>query len=226
MNINNVISKRNVNTLNIVGGMVLKDKILKEFNLRGQTFISFNEAMVQGESDLEIFSSEFITKRILSLNTDYKSYKRLVIDELSPLFNKQFENIVLWFDKDMFCQINMITILAYLKQKKIHTTIYFCCINEITTSVLFYEKINLFMMDDLYKNVLINKQYEKIGNDIIDKGIALYLDYLKDDNIIYDYIKKHLNDNDLIEQLIDKFQDFGLGDTQYKLMKKRILIVL
>jgi hypothetical protein len=221
MNIDNVISKRNINTLNIVSGMVLKEKISNNFNIMDQTIVSFNEAMVQGKSDSEIFSSEFFRKRISSLETDYKTYKRLVIDELSPLIDKQFENIVLWFDKDMFCQINMITILAYLKQKNNQTTIYFCCVNEITSRVNFYKQINLDKMDDLYKNVIINQQSFKTGYPTIDNGVEFYLDYLKDDNIIYDHIKKHLNDNDLIEQLIDKFRDFGLGNTQYKIMIKR-----
>ena len=47
---------------------------------------------------------------------DGKEDTYIVLNQLEPLFKNKFDTIVLWFGDDMFCQMNMLTILAYLEQ--------------------------------------------------------------------------------------------------------------
>ncbi|MFX0549771.1 hypothetical protein ACOAKC_10600 [Hathewaya histolytica] len=65
--------------------------------------------MCWGEADKEIFSTSFIKKRVQSPNITMEDYTRIVLTPLEPLFNEEFDIIVLWFGDDMFCQINMLT---------------------------------------------------------------------------------------------------------------------
>ena len=58
---------------------------------------------------------------------------------------------------------------------------------------------------------------------VMYQGIQLYFNYLKEENEMTTYIKKHLNmpQNDLIKQLFYLFPHYGLGDSQYmKLIEK------
>ncbi len=52
---------------------------------------------------------------------------------------------------------------------------------------------------------------------VMFQGVKLYLEYLKQDNEIAAYIKKHLDkpQNELLKQLFHLFFHYGLGDIQY-----------
>ena len=52
--------------------------------------------------------------RATSLGIDYDQYLQVTVAELDELLNKSHSNIILWFDEDMFCQINVLTLCAYL----------------------------------------------------------------------------------------------------------------
>ncbi len=51
-------------------------------------------------------------------NSSVESYTKKVIDPLKKLFTKEYKCIVLWFGEDMFCQMNLLTILSYLEQSR------------------------------------------------------------------------------------------------------------
>ncbi|CAH0305611.1 hypothetical protein SRABI133_04728 [Peribacillus simplex] len=89
-----------------------KDKKL----MRNTDYAPFNEAMCVNTTTKNIFNEEFIKTRAIGHHELVENYIDKVINPLKNLFNKDYECIVLWFGEDMFCQMNLLTILAYLEQ--------------------------------------------------------------------------------------------------------------
>ncbi len=81
--------------------------------------------------DSEVFwemRSQFIEKAYGSKLSQYKSK---VIKEFQKLRKFNGREIILWFEYDFFCQINMIALLSYLLRFKKSTTISLICIGEM-----------------------------------------------------------------------------------------------
>jgi hypothetical protein len=205
------------NTLNILNGQSMYN-YFKEHQLdKNGVYVPFNEAMCVGEVTIDIFSSEFNKCRCDAHNVSMDQYKEAALKPLQMLFKNQFSRIVLWFDDDMFCQINLLTLLAYLNQNNYRDKITF---NLVGTK---FRVVDCFEFDvqgylEIYKQVMINKcMPENIKLPILEKGIRLYIQYLKEENEITEYIKKHenLRSDILVTELLKTFPQYGLGDTQY-----------
>ena len=81
-----------------------------------ELMIPFNEAMCYGDTCSEIFSDSFTQLRAKVHHVSPQQYIERTLKPLKPLFHENFTGISLWFDEDMFCQINILTILAWLDQ--------------------------------------------------------------------------------------------------------------
>lgn len=214
-------AKSSMNILHILNGscMLEKFKNNKLMNKKA-TYVSFNEAMCWGETDTEIFSNSFIKKRVESLQTTEEAYRKIVLEALKPLFEQKFEIIVLWFGDDMFCQINLITILAYLEQIGYSGDVLFCMALERVDEILedaFEIDTNGYL--DIYKDVLCNRQ--KPGLEMLSvtyQAVNMYLTYRKDKSPIVKYIKSNLGKENLIVDLLILFPEYGLGDLQYQML--------
>lgn len=206
--------------LNILNGQVMQSYFERNNLDVNGIYIPFNEAMCQGEAKEKIFSQEFIKGRCDVHKVTENQYKDITLTPLKPLFEKEFEELVLWFDEDMFCQINLITILGYLDESNYRgkTTLKLVDNN--------FEVINTFDIKvdgykELYITAIINKEMPKVPmNNVMSNGIKLYLQYVMKDNEITKYIrgKDNLEVKNLITKLIQKFSiegKYGLGDTQY-----------
>ncbi|WP_141771811.1 hypothetical protein [Rossellomorea aquimaris] len=72
--------------------------------------------------------------------------------------------------------------------------------------------------DSLYKGVMILQSDPwEVHPPPLNKGIHLYLDYLKEDSDLLVYIQEHreVQITELVSDLMMKFKEYGLGDTQY-----------
>lgn len=180
-------------------------------------YTSFNEAMCQGKAESIIFSDGFIETRSQSLNTTADEYRKVVTDNLKPLFSNKESELTLWFDYDMFCQINLLTLLAYLDQTERWQAVKINLVDynhEIQESVLVSPKGYY----EIYKTVLLEKRTpQHIELSSMRTGIDLYLQLENSDNEIFRYIKEHGNEpkQDLVKLLLKNFRQYGLGDTQY-----------
>lgn len=117
----------------------------------------------------------------------------------------------------MFCQMNMLTVLAYIEQVGYKGKVFFHMVNEMTYEVEAIE-ISPAGYKEVYRQVLIQHQLPKAQLiPVMFQGIRLYLEYLKKDNEITAYIKKHPDkpQNELLKHLFQLFPQYGLGDVQY-----------
>ncbi len=212
-----------VDVLHILNGScMLNEFIENKYMHDNSTYLAFNEAMCWGSVDEIIFSELFIQERIKSLNTSLNDYQNIVIKSLEPLFSIDYNTIVLWFGSDMFCQINMLTILAYLDSNNYTGDVLFCMKNEIKDKMLpdAYE-INIDGSYEMYKNILCEGLMpEKDINPLMYKAIYSYLLYRKHDSEINNYINNHKDEErrELTLDLMSKFPQYGLGDLQFEMM--------
>ncbi len=93
---------------------------LKELNFSGD-FITWREMLCEGKTTTDVGSESFWKSRYDFFKTSYKVSKQKFIDytlkEYRALCNKKNTNeIVLWFEHDLFCQINMIAVISWLKR--------------------------------------------------------------------------------------------------------------
>lgn len=115
------------------------------------------------------------------------------------------------------CQINILTILAWLDKAEHMDAI------ELNIVDNQFEPMSQYTLKakgyyDIYKQVLIDKTMpENIDPEPLKKGIGLYLNYLRKDSDLMQYIRKHrdIPEEELMLALLEKFKDYGLGDTQY-----------
>ncbi|MEH7314549.1 AraC family transcriptional regulator [Priestia megaterium] len=203
--------------LNILNGQVMYEVFQTNKLLEKGEHIPFNEAMCSHDTSVAIFSDEFINLRALGHKVSIQEYKNLTMTPLKPLFEKEYKCIVLWFGDDMFCQINMLTVLAYLEQVAYKGKVFFNMVNEMTFEI---ETTEIFLSSykKVYQQVLINHQFPNIKViPSMFQGIRLYMEYIKVDNEIVAYIRENedLPQNKLLDNLFQSFPQYGLGDVQY-----------
>ena len=206
-------------TLHVLNGQAMYHQYKAENFLDGERMIPFNEAMCYGETSLDIFSDAFVQCRAKVHHVMPEQYAEITLKPLKPLFNKSFHHIALWFDEDMFCQINIVTILAWLEQDRYSGSIELHIVDDQ------YERMEGYTLRadgyrSIYEQVLIHKAMPNSITTLphtIKDGIELYLKYLHEDSEIIRMIESnpHLLEQELVMKLMAEFRHYGLGDTQY-----------
>lgn len=222
-----ISEKYQANVLHILNGSCMMEDFKKNKRINEKcTYIPFNEAMCWGEADEEIFSDMFIEKRVQSLNGTIEQYKSIVLNPLEPLLKNKFDTIVLWFGDDMFCQINMLTILAFLEQCNFGGDVLFCMAIENTDEMLpdAYE-VDIKGSLQKYKSIVCNKEMttEKLM-PVMYQAVSLYLNYRSKNSEINRYIMQNISKEKdrLIIDLLKTFPQYGLGDLQYEMLIKNL----
>ncbi|SFW46882.1 protein of unknown function [Sinomicrobium oceani] len=105
--------------------------VLKNLKLEGE-IITWREMLCEGKTTTEVGSESFWKTRFEFLNKNYKVSKTNFIEatlkEYRRLCNqKTQEEIVLWFDEDLFCQINMIAVISWLKKHRKEAQVSLVC---------------------------------------------------------------------------------------------------
>ena len=239
------------NIFHITNGDYLADQ-LKETSIDGEIIVC-REALVSGplQSDsLEEFwkiRSEFILK---DYNAPIKSYYRKVVSEFEKMINiPEDSEINLWFEDDMFCQVNLwfcISLLSENKDVKIYRI--FPKTSEkdhwkgfsVSTNSDLEESLRsrvLFKENDIELSLNLWKAYQnqyKILLKQLSENESDCFNFLKE--VIDSYLNKdpELFIKNLIENgitdfnsIFKKFQEelgiFGFGDLQVKNIYYKIL---
>ncbi|MGL4372426.1 MAG: hypothetical protein ACRCS6_01495, partial [Turicibacter sp.] len=147
-----------MNTVHILNGESLKEYLESKLKTR-ELLLAVNEVFMEGELTLDILSESFVKKRqkyltemfSLPVNWVEEKYQDLIaLTEVRP------PKFTLWFDEDMFCQLNMLVILAYLNQINYEDDVIinlipkdFFCISEIENLPI--TQIKLEHLDQFYR---------------------------------------------------------------------------
>ncbi|QUG41693.1 helix-turn-helix transcriptional regulator [Psychrobacillus sp. INOP01] len=204
--------------LHILNGQVMFKEFKDDRLMGASDYAPFNEAMCVNTTTDRVFDEEYIYTRASGHQESVDEYIEKVIDPLTNLFNKEYECIVLWFGEDMFCQMNLLTILSYLEQSGYQGKVFLNSFREDEFKVNQTE-LKLGHYHSVYKEVLVN--HIKPSNELLPvmyQGIVIYLDMLKEDNTVVKYIKKNknLSTSELIKRLLALFPTVGYGDMQYR----------
>lgn len=172
--------------LHITNGSSLTN-YLKELDIDG-VFLTWQEMLCEGPTVPGIDSEDFINKRKLFLENTYKieideqEYK----NELDKLNNwSDYKEVILWFEYDLFCHINLIAVISLLHQREIDLPLYLVCSGRVEEEKTLkgLAELNPEQLLDHYKNKI------SLNNDDIDLAIALWRTYCgKDHNILKPYI--------------------------------------
>lgn len=138
--------------LHITNGDSFTQK-LKTLKLKGD-IITWREMLCEGKTETNVGSESFWKTRFEFLNKNYKVSKSWFVEktlkEYRSLCNhRQQDQIVLWFEFDLFCQINMLAVLSWLKSHRRHAEISLVCSGRED------ESDNLYTLNDLSTEQLL-----------------------------------------------------------------------
>ena len=75
------------------------------------------------DKPLKNIFDDFIVTRSQVHQVTLEQYSEITLKPLKSLFNVKYSDLILWFNYDMFCQINLLTILAWLDQSGFNNTV-------------------------------------------------------------------------------------------------------
>ncbi|MEM8763606.1 MAG: DUF1835 domain-containing protein [Bacteroidota bacterium] len=152
--------------LHITNGDMFTSR-LNTLDLKGDV-ITWREMLCEGKTLSNVGSESFWKTRFEFLNKHYRVSKSWFVEktlkEYRSLCNhKQQDHIVLWFEYDLFCQVNMLAVLSWLKSHRRHAEISLVCsgrednsgklyaLNELSTEKLLelYENRITLTQDDI-----------------------------------------------------------------------------
>jgi len=155
------------NNLHITNGSSLTDYLTK-INFKGHT-LTWHEMLCEGPTVKEINTPDFFKARKTFLEGVYDL--EYDVDSIKNEFNKlddvsKYTAIVLWFEYDLFCHINLIAAISLIKQKGIELPLYLVCSGRIAG-----EK-DLKVLSDLSEQQLLNEYENKIKLNVDDIATA------------------------------------------------------
>lgn len=158
--------------LHITNGDCFTEK-LSTLKLKGDV-ITWREMLCEGKTLTNVGSESFWKARFEFLNKNYKVSKSSFIEktlkEYRSLCNhKQQDHIVLWFEYDLFCQVNMLAVLSWLKVNRKYAEISLVCSGKEDSSN------KLYSLNELDSDQLM-KLYE--NRKILSQDDIEYADYV------------------------------------------------
>lgn len=118
--------------LHITNGHSLTN-FLNELNIEGE-ILTWQEMLCEGPTTEVIDSDEFfeVRKQFLKEFYDIEMNEEEFRSEISILNNTEnYSEIVLWFEYDLFCHINLIAVLSLLQQKRIKLPLFLVCSGRV-----------------------------------------------------------------------------------------------
>lgn len=208
--------------LNITNGDYFNDYFLAKF---GGTAIPFCEVMMDGETVTDIYSEQFITLRSKELNVTEAEYRsKMQVYEAWHNENIPYSELHLWFGKDTFCQMNLLTLLAYLEQIGYGGKVILSYINDETFAIMEENiPVKLGTYKALYEKLFIEKLLPSDVGILSHDAIELYFDYHSDEGALARMVKEHpdMDDLPLLCLLLRESGAYGLSDLQAKKLIQR-----
>ena len=199
--------------LNITNGDYFNQYFMNKF---GGIAVPFCEVMMDGVTELYIYSEEFVILRAKSLNVTEKEYRAKMYVHDALKYNN-YEKICLWFGKDTFCQMNLLTLMAYLEQIEYQGELKVNYIDDETFEMLESDiDVKLGVYNKIYEDVLIMKKVPENVGILSPKAIDLFFDYHSENGFLVKLIMANADKGkkELINFLLEQSKDYGLSDLQ------------
>ena len=137
---------------------------LRKLKYKGE-IITWREMLCEGKTETNVGSEAFWKTRFEFLHKNYNVSKSWFVEktlkEYRSLCNhKQQDEIILWFEFDLFCQINMLAVLSWLKTHRRHAEISLVCsgYQEDGQTLLGLSDLSDAQVDELYKKKIVLTQ--------------------------------------------------------------------
>ncbi|TVT29715.1 helix-turn-helix transcriptional regulator [Salinicoccus cyprini] len=203
--------------LNVLNGQDMYDEFSRKEMMGKSGYIPFNEAMCVNPTSTPLFDDHFIHLRASGHGVSTGDYHDKVVSHIRRIDLDKYKLIVLWFGEDMFCQMNMLTMLAYLEQIGFEGIVHHNSFRDDEFKVAQYE-VFLGSYYSIYRSLLVNQEFPKKAlTPVMYQSARLYMEMSQADNRITDYISRnnYLADDELVRLLMHRFQTLGYGDLQY-----------
>lgn len=120
--------------LHIINGDSLAES-MAELDLPGQRVV-WREMLCEGPAVQEVGSAEFIKIRKKFLKNYYgisaEDYQQGFVSELKKLKKiEDYDHIILWFEFDLFCHINVLATINYITERKKDVPFYLVCSKKL-----------------------------------------------------------------------------------------------
>lgn len=118
--------------LHISNGAILTNR-LNELNIEGD-ILTWQEMLCEGPTTEHVYSDEFYKLRKNFFNSFYNvglNVSEIDIELAKLNHPENYSEIILWFEYDLFCHINMIAVISLIQQKKINLPLYLVCSGKI-----------------------------------------------------------------------------------------------
>ena len=200
-------------------------KYLNEIEVVGE-ILTWQEMLCEGPTQEIIHTDAFIEQRRQFLsdfyNVDLDLEKvKFALDQLSN--PKRYSEIVLWFEYDLFCHINMIAVISLLQQKKINLPIYLVCSGRIpgAKTLKALGELNVAQLLDHYKNKV------KLSDEDIDLATTVWGIYCgKDHNLLKPFILKSSSFKYLSNCLKAHLERFPDSSVKINILEKNLLEIV
>ncbi|MFM1877805.1 MAG: hypothetical protein RLZZ241_671 [Bacteroidota bacterium] len=170
-------------------------QLLQSQNLKGE-IITWREMLCEGKTETNVGSEVFWRTRFDFLHKTYNVSKSWFIEktlkEYRSLCNhKQQDEIVLWFEYDLFCQINMLAVISWLKTYRRHARITLACSGDQQKKGVFktLNQLSPSEIHDLYTN-----RFE-LSQDDIEYADYIWQLYCSDNPIRLEHLSDFQNYN-------------------------------
>ncbi len=176
------------NTLHILNGDSTLDQF-KASGIEGDTFV-WREVLSDGPVHIEFGSDAFWNVRDSFMTPEFNLESGQYLKDIISFKTleerlSQYQEIVLWFEYDLFCQINMIALIQWIGQQGLDSTISLVCVGKIDDSDQLFGlgKIAAMRYTELLESRL------KLGAREFDFCSDVYEGYCSSDpNDLYNYI--------------------------------------
>lgn len=93
------------------------------------------EVLAEGPTQYEIGKASFFEARAAFIEEEFGYEAQGYMEKVRPEFDRMananaYNEVVLWFEYDLFCQINLCAVLSYLHQLRITTKISLICVGK------------------------------------------------------------------------------------------------
>lgn len=175
----------------------------------------FGEAMIDGTVKDEVpFSQNFINERAKVHGIHPDKYRKKCAQQLLKM--RAGDDVHVYFGEDLFCQLNLITLLAFLERTGIQKVTYHVVFEDEMKETAVIENLETTGFSQIYKSVLIGHTTAAVPLEIMEKGISLYLDYLDENGKLATFIRSYETDSvlQLTVKIIKQLPEYGIGTEQ------------